>query len=151
MAAFEYWTHGVAVQVEPPAGITVTPTRYGFGTKLYASGKGGCWLHLAIPTPQAPDTESWALECTHIHVRARRSGTVQISSIHLWQGGVRAYANDAIAWALSTTESTHTLVLSAQQAFSATGPLVVCLRGEWEAAGELWIVGAGLRLREVAS
>lgn len=151
MSAFEHWTHGVAVQIETPTGITVTPTRYGYGTRLRASAKGGCWLHIAIPTPQRTEEERWTLQCTHIHLRARRSGSVKVARVHVRQGEALAYGNDAVAWEPGTTEETHTLTLSAQAAFTVAGPLVICLRAEWFEAGDLWVVGAGLRFREVGA
>ena len=61
---YEYWTHGVNVQIEYPdrlSGLTegesAEPRRSGWGTLVRQQENTTNWFHFAIPTPVMIDNQ----------------------------------------------------------------------------------------------
>jgi hypothetical protein len=87
MAHYEFWTHGVNVQIEYPDrifGITgdeiVEPRRSGWGTLVYQKENTTNWFHFAIPTPVIIDNKEATLR--FIRFRAEINETARIDMIH---------------------------------------------------------------------
>jgi hypothetical protein len=87
MAHYEFWTHGVNVQIEYPhriAGRTeeevAEPRRSGWGTLVYQKENTTNWFHFAIPTPVIIDNKEATLR--FIRFRAEINETARIDMIH---------------------------------------------------------------------
>ncbi len=87
MAQYEFWTHGVNVQIEYPdriVGITgnehAEPRRSGWGTLIYQKENTTNWFHFAIPTPVIINNQEATLR--FIRFRAEINETARIDRIH---------------------------------------------------------------------
>jgi hypothetical protein len=87
MAQYEFWTHGVNVQIEYPdriVGITgnehAEPRRSGWGTLIYQKENTTNWFHFAIPTPVIINNQEATLK--FIRFRAEINETARIDRIH---------------------------------------------------------------------
>jgi hypothetical protein len=87
MARYEFWTHGVNVQIEYPdsiVGITgderAEPRRSGWGTLVYQKENTANWFHFAIPTPALINNQEVTLR--FIRLRAEINETARIDTIH---------------------------------------------------------------------
>jgi hypothetical protein len=87
MAQYEFWTHGVNVQIEYPDrifGITgdefAEPRRSGWGTLVYQKENTTNWFHFAIPTPVIINNQEATLR--FIRLRAEINETARIDMIH---------------------------------------------------------------------
>ena len=87
MAQYEFWTHGVNVQIEYPdriAGRTEEevgePRRSGWGTLVYQKENTTNWFHFAIPTPVIINNQEATLR--FIRFRAEINETARIDMIH---------------------------------------------------------------------
>ena len=87
MAQYEFWTHGVNVQIEYPdriAGRTeeeaAEPRRSGWGTLVYQKENTTNWFHFAIPTPVIMNNQEANLR--FIRLRAEINETARIDMIH---------------------------------------------------------------------
>lgn len=87
MARYEFWTHGVNVQIEYPdniVGITgeecAEPRRSGWGTLVHQKENTTNWFHFAIPTPAKINNQEPTLRS--IRLRAEINETARIDTIH---------------------------------------------------------------------
>jgi hypothetical protein len=87
MAQYEFWTHGVNVQIEYPdriVGITgnehAEPRRSGWGTLICQKENTTNWFHFAIPTPVIINNQEATLK--FIRFRAEINETARIDRIH---------------------------------------------------------------------
>lgn len=87
MARYEFWIHGVNVQIEYPdriVGMTgdgrAEPRRSGWGTLIYQKKDTTNWFHFAIPTPAIINNQGAALKS--IRLRAEINGNALIDKIH---------------------------------------------------------------------
>ena len=87
MAQYEFWTHGVNVQIEYPdriVGMTgdrlTEPRRSGWGTVVYQKENTTNWFHFAIPTPVMINNQEATL--SFIRVRAEINENARIDMIH---------------------------------------------------------------------
>jgi Family of unknown function (DUF6623) len=87
MARYEFWTHGVNVQIEYPdniVGITgdecAEPRRSGWGTLVHQKENTANWFHFAIPTPALISNQEVTLRS--IRLRAEINETARIDTIH---------------------------------------------------------------------
>ncbi|MGD2149784.1 MAG: hypothetical protein PVJ20_12605 [Desulfobacterales bacterium] len=87
MAQYEFWAHGVNVQIEYPdriVGITgnehAEPRRSGWGTLIYQKENTTNWFHFAIPTPVIINNQEATLR--FIRFRAEINETARIDRIH---------------------------------------------------------------------
>jgi len=87
MTQYEFWTHGVNVQIEYPdriAGGTeeevAEPRRSGWGTLVYQKENTTNWFHFAIPTPVIMNNQEANLR--FIRLRAEINETARIDMIH---------------------------------------------------------------------
>ena len=87
MARYEFWTHGVNVQIEYPdniVGITgderAEPRRSGWGTLVHQKENTTNWFHFSIPTPALINNKEATLR--FIRLRAEINETARIDTIH---------------------------------------------------------------------
>ncbi|HSQ85138.1 MAG TPA: DUF6623 family protein [Desulfobacterales bacterium] len=87
MARYEFWIHGVNVQIEYPdniVGITgderAEPRRSGWGTLVHQKENTANWFHFAIPTPALINNQETTLR--FIRLRAEINETARIDTIH---------------------------------------------------------------------
>jgi hypothetical protein len=87
MVQYEFWTHGVNVQIEYPdriVGITgdefAEPRRSGWGTLVYQKENTTNWFHFAIPTPVIINKQEATLR--FIRFRAEINEAARIDMIH---------------------------------------------------------------------
>lgn len=87
MAQYEFWTHGVNVQIEYPGRIAgrteddvAEPRRSGWGTLIYQKENTTNWFHFAIPTPVIINNQEATLR--FIRLRAEINETARIDMIH---------------------------------------------------------------------
>lgn len=149
MAAYEYWTHGVAVVPEEISGTgDPTVTRKGTGTEISWTAGAVLRLMLHIPTPRALAGAGWSVWCSHGYVRLAGSN-VTLVEFDVQDGERRAVAvTPAVPWAVPTAATTWSPDLL-MTAFVPKGALVVCVNVRFAAAtSRLVVVGAGLRFEE---
>lgn len=87
MARYEFWTHGVNVQIEYPDKIVgmvgderAEPRRSGWGTLVYQKEDTANWFHFGIPTPAIINNIEATLR--FIRLRAEINETARIDKIH---------------------------------------------------------------------
>ena len=87
MARYEFWTHGVNVQIEYPDKIVAMtgdersePRRSGWGTLVHQKEDTTNWFHFAIPTPAIINNQEATLR--FIRLRAEINETARIDTIH---------------------------------------------------------------------
>jgi len=87
MARYEFWTHGVNVQIEYPDNIVgmtgnecAEPRRSGWGTLVHQKENTTNWFHFAIPTPAIINNQEATLR--FIRLRAEINETARIDTIH---------------------------------------------------------------------
>ena len=87
MALYEFWTHGVNVQIEYPDNIVgmtgdecAEPRRSGWGTLVHQKENTTNWFHFAIPTPSLINNQEATLR--FIRLRAEINETARIDRIH---------------------------------------------------------------------
>ncbi len=87
MAQYEFWIHGVNIQIEYPdriVGMTgdglTEPRRSGWGTLVYQKENTTNWFHFAIPTPVMINDQEATL--SFIRVRAEINENARIDMIH---------------------------------------------------------------------
>lgn len=91
MMRYEFWVHGVDVQIEYPENITGSmgdapahPRRSGWGTLVYQKPNTANWFHFAIPTPTLLHDQDVTL--SYVGFRAEINETARIDTIHIRHG-----------------------------------------------------------------
>jgi len=91
MPRYEFWVHGVDVQIEYPENIVgptgdgpAHPRRSGWGMLVYQKANTSNWFHFAIPTPTLVLDQE--VNLSYIGLRAEINETARIDTIHVRHG-----------------------------------------------------------------
>lgn len=90
MPKYEFWTHGVDIQIEYPENIVgetgdepAAPRRSGWGTLVFQKQNTSNWFHFAIPTPVIMNNQ--VAKLLFIRLRAEINSSARIDMIHFRQ------------------------------------------------------------------
>jgi len=142
---YEFWTHGVNVQVEyTDASRGLDIRRAGFGTRIRQTKGTSNWFHLAIPTPTK--LRGWGVRHYDAWLRVKVNNDAAIKKVHVRESSrvhfdecFTAYNSGDINITGQTTQLTFNLPDTGVE-----GPMVVCVYVEFEGDdGEILFVGAG--------
>jgi len=141
--SFHFWTHGVNVQVEytdPARGLVVK--RAGWGTRIEQNKGTMNWFHFAIPSATRLDDDN--VDHYHAWLRGHINNHAVITRVHIREA--RPNFNVPVIWDSGPLNLTGR---NLEESFNindrrSKGPLVICVRVEFEEEGGIVIfTGAG--------
>jgi hypothetical protein len=150
---FRFWTHGVSVIPEYTKEYTGTDNglymrRAGFGAVIRQNVGTSNWFHFAIPSATELDDDN--VSRYHAWLRFKINTGAVITNIHVRENNA-ANSNCPVIWqnnSLSITgqDTEYSIDLPDTRCY---GPLVICVRVVFEAAGgEVTFTGAGGHFEE---
>ncbi len=140
---FDYWIHGVNVQVEyTDPGRELYIRRAGFGTVIRQRVGTNNWFHLAIPTPLYLDDDEVVYRGLALSGYINNKATIR--KVDIWHGRQRILTQNV---SLSSKDLYEYFDLADRK---CRGPMVVCVFVEFDGiGGEIRFDGAGVHFDEL--
>jgi hypothetical protein len=103
---YEFWVHGVDVNIEYPSRVIGDAQRAGFGTVWEQNEGTDNWVHFAIPTPTEwfGDKNDWftagaqtsEIRCERVFLQGGANENAAIDRVSLWDGDRLVDTNQGI-------------------------------------------------------
>lgn len=142
---FDYWTHGISVQVEFEDRIE-SIGRGGNGARIRQDSSGN-WFQIPIPTPTRLDNDP--VNYLHAYLRGYINGQATITRVHVWHGarprGKIIWSNDDLS--LTGRDLDENFNLPDKR---CTDAIAMSIWVDFEEGGYIVFAGAGVAFWEHA-